>query len=505
MAKFDSAELAKRMALGQKARDTMIQAGGNFRYQGSDGLANIGTAMNAEASMSEHMKFIEAKRKEQAGKQLTPEERAVLTGSDNSGIHTKIRAGVNYGGKVDSFQGPAMGQQITNGNYGFSTTQTQGQDQTSPTGNNGNSTSTGSSFNGTVSMNDPNRIPMGNELGTEIRNQMGGMASNALLNGERMGANMIARANADAAGQMSAESFARGNYGQGAAVQAQQAINETGIQAVGDFAGKVAEARSAEQQNAMDRAQKFLEYGISADNAETARAGQMLDWYEKLKATNPTAAAEIRDKELNRLLSGGFTYTDEMSLRDIEANRAAGSQNEYAQVKASLGSSQAGLWRVYRVNDDGTVTNRTTGKTYDSGTSTAVIAEMAAPGALPGVTVVDGKPTVTNRGALATALHEYKGNAKIWDSLSGAIATSGVLDVPGVGGKTGQAIYGNRTSLKNAGFLDENNYVVPGQIATISVGTDGKKIMAELISYEPGGNAVWKDYATGQAIIIGAS
>jgi hypothetical protein len=467
-------------ALGRKIQDLIgfrtdaATQGGARSNAGERG--SMAAAANASVglgtSMSEMMKARLLDRQKKGV--LTPDEAKQLSRILSSvGTQSPIVNNPNYG-RGDA-PGAVSTTAITNANYGRPDVPvTANEGSSSNTG----SKSSGSSFSGTTSLDNPNRAPMTNQLAQQIMSQMAGNASNAVLNAQRVGGDMLARASGDAMGQIAGESFKRGNYGQGAAVQAQMAQNETNLRGVSEFAGKMAEIRSAEQQDAMGKAQDFLNYSMGQDQTNLEKSRFANEWYKELKATNPELAAEIRDSELGSLW--GIEYSAEEAQRDKEANSVAVQQNSVNADLTAVGDDKAKLWDMYAIDSNGIMWNKTTNVRLDPSVSSGLRATMERN--LPGLKIdEDGVYKIQDRNVVDVAINNAWKTKNT--TLLNAYANNSAFNIGNYSDRSGEQAYADRDALVKMGALDAQNNVVPGK-NFVSVGGQ----MMELRSYTQDAN-----------------
>lgn len=183
----------------------------------------------------------------------------------------------------------------------------------------------GTSFSGTTATDSKYRQLLEGQLATGLSDNLAGRASNAILSGERMGAEGLTRLAADTRGAASQGVAQSGNLGQGAAINAEGSINRQNTQAFGDMAAKNTAIRAQEQSGAKDKTQKFLEFSEGARRSKATednmKLGSMLEWYKELKGTHAGQAETLM--EGMREITGTQLNAEQAAFQKDQANLSA--------------------------------------------------------------------------------------------------------------------------------------------------------------------------------------
>ena len=425
-------------------------------------------AQNAAATQAQRDRQLYIKSQELGEKQFerslsqTDRDRVIQERSKSGGglggtMNPVLDAGIQNFSKPGAAPGAVSTTAITNANYGRPDTATEGSSSVT------DDQLKSSDFTGTTPIDDPNRKPMTDQLARMIMSQMSGNASNAVLNAQRSGGDMIARAAGDAMGQIASDSLNRGGYGQGAGVQAQMAQNEANMKGISEFAGKMADVRSAEQQDAMAKGQEFLQYSLGQDQMNIEKSRNAQEWYTKLIASNPSLAAEIRNSELGKLW--GIDYSKEEQNADTQANKVATQQNRVQAALTAVGEDKGALHQTFEIMPDGfSVRDRTTGEVLDPVVSSALSTMLRTN--LPGIAPDEnGLPSVKDFNYLQQNINiAWSRNDS---GMLKAYGDSRALDVTNFSERSGREAYSDPKALIKIGALRSDLTVKPNSYVVV--------------------------------------
>jgi len=201
----------------------------------------------------------------------------------------------------------------------------------------GEAENSGSSFSGTVAIDDPYRDLLGGQLGQGISDSLAGRPSNSLLAGERMGAEAMSRAAADNMGVASQGVSNAGMIGQGAAINATQAVGRQNLQQLGDLSAKNTALRGKEQLDSRGQAQQYLQYSEGVRQNKVAedqmKLDSLLEWYRETKPTHVGQADAILD-QFDSL--AGVNMTEDQKAYQIEQANKVGEEGASQDLFTSL-------------------------------------------------------------------------------------------------------------------------------------------------------------------------